>query len=181
MNRSLKLTLATACTLLCGLSPCGLSLSASAQTLPDDKGKAEFVHNCTACHGVDLVLAVKKTPADWRKNVDDMAARGVDGTKEDLDNVVVYLDKYFSTETPAASPAPPADHPATSGNANPAPQMSFVDTAHLHLVLAQSGSLSSWAALAGSRSPSVVPGKTRTPNPTQQSLVRYLVAFPALP
>jgi mono/diheme cytochrome c family protein len=107
MNQTRKLVLGAACTLLCGLS-----LSASAQTLPDDKGKTEFVHNCTACHGVDLVLAVKKTPDDWKKNVYEMASRGVDGTPEDIDNVVVYLDKYFSTETPAQ---PPASHPATSG------------------------------------------------------------------
>ena len=43
-----------------------------------------------------MVTRVKKTPEDWRKSVDDMAARGTDGTKEDLDNVVLYLDKYFS-------------------------------------------------------------------------------------
>jgi mono/diheme cytochrome c family protein len=123
MNRKLNFILGIACTLLCGLS---LSASAFSQTLPDDKGKAEFVHNCTACHGVDLVLAVKKTPEDWKKNVYEMASRGVDGTQEDIDNVVVYLDKYFSTETPV-----PADaHPAAPGGANSPQKISFVATAH---------------------------------------------------
>jgi hypothetical protein len=131
MNRNLKLIVGTACTLLCGLS-----LSASAQTLPDDKGKAEFVHNCTACHGVDLVLAVKKTPEDWKKNVYEMASRGVDGTQEDIDNVVVYLDKYFSTETPATPQAqPPSPHPASPSTPQ---QMSLlVTTPHKRLVAAK--------------------------------------------
>ena len=76
------------CTLFCGLC---ISSGAFAQTLPDGKGKAEFIHNCTACHRADMVTRVKKTPDDWRKSVDDMAARGTDGSKEDLDNAVLYL------------------------------------------------------------------------------------------
>src|SRR6185369_9629002 len=76
------------------------SNQAFGQALPDGKGKAEFVHNCTACHGADMVTAVKKTPENWRKSVDEMAARGTDGTKEDLDNVVLYLDTYFALKKP---------------------------------------------------------------------------------
>jgi mono/diheme cytochrome c family protein len=125
MEHKLKFILGAACTLLCGLP-----LSVSAQALPDDKGKTEFVHNCTACHGVDLVLAVKKTPDDWKKNVYEMASRGVDGTQEDIDNVVVYLDKYFSTESPTSPQAqPPASHPATSDSPSHPQQMSMVITA----------------------------------------------------
>jgi hypothetical protein len=122
MDHKLTFILGAAFTLLCGLP-----LSVSAQTLPDDKGKTEFVHNCTACHGVDLVLAVKKTPEDWKKNVYEMASRGVDGTQEDIDNVVVYLDKYFSTDSPAAPQAqPPASHPSTSDSAGHPQQMSLI-------------------------------------------------------
>lgn len=91
--------LGAACVLLCALC---ISSPAFGQTLPDGKGKTEFVHNCTACHRADMVVRVKKTPEEWRKSVDDMAARGTDGTKEDLDNVVLYLDTYFSTDKPAA-------------------------------------------------------------------------------
>ena len=98
MNHKLKAVLGAACAFLCGLS---LSTQALGQTLPDGKGKAEFVHNCTACHRADMVTRVKKTPEDWRKSVDEMAARGTDGTKQDLDNVVLYLDKYFALDTSA--------------------------------------------------------------------------------
>ena len=84
--------------------------SSFAQNLPDDTGKAEFLHNCLDCHSAGMVLQAKKTPDEWRKNVDDMAARGSDGSKEDLDKVVAYLSKHFATDKPApvATPAPTA-------------------------------------------------------------------------
>ncbi len=88
------------CTLFCGLC---ISSGASAQTLPDGKGKTEFIHNCTACHRADMVTRVKKTPDDWRKSVDEMAARGTDGSKEDLDNAVLYLVTNYGIDTTTSS------------------------------------------------------------------------------
>ena len=108
MDQKIKLVFGTACTFLCGLS---LSSQAFGQALPDGKGKAEFIHNCTACHRADMVTAVKKTPEDWRKSVDEMAARGTDGTKEDLDNVVLYLDKYYALDKPVPADAKQATTP----------------------------------------------------------------------
>lgn len=110
-TRKFRAALGAACTLLCGL---GLTNLAFGQALPDGKGKAEFVHNCTACHRADMVTAVKKTPEQWRKSVDEMAARGTDGTREDLDNVVLYLDKYFSTDTPAPADSKPLTQPPST-------------------------------------------------------------------
>jgi cytochrome c2 len=135
MYQELKVILG-ACTFLCGLC---LSNQAFGQTLPDGKGKAEFVHNCTACHHASMVVAVKKTPEDWRKSVDEMASRGTDGTKEDLDNVVLYLDKYFALDTPAPadanhSPTPPS---APGGHAALNPS----DVEHAKRVIAENGCL----------------------------------------
>jgi mono/diheme cytochrome c family protein len=65
---------------------------------PDGKGKAEFLPICTACHSTDTVTHLRKTPDEWRKTVDDMVARGADGSKEDLDNVVLYLSTNFGPE-----------------------------------------------------------------------------------
>ena len=127
MDHKLKVMLGAACTILCGLS---LSNQALGQTLPDDKGKAEFVHNCTACHRADMVTRVKKTPDDWRKSVEEMASRGTDGTKEDLDNVVLYLDKYF-----ALDPSAPAEA------AQPATPSSNADIEHMKHVVAANGCL----------------------------------------
>jgi hypothetical protein len=107
-----------------------LSNAASAQQgLPDGLGKTEFVHNCTACHRADMVTRVKKTPEDWRKSVDEMASRGTDGTKEDLDNAYLYLVKNYSIDKPegAAHPAmPPAGSPRpNSADARHAERISF--------------------------------------------------------
>jgi hypothetical protein len=110
MVHKLKLVLG-ACTFLCGLS---LSNQIFGQALPNGKGKAEFVHNCTACHNASLVVAVKKTPDDWRKSVDEMASRGTDGTKEDLDNVVLYLDTYFALNESAPADAKPSTTPSSA-------------------------------------------------------------------
>jgi hypothetical protein len=136
MNHKLKVMLKAACTFLCGL---GLSIQVFGQTLPDGKGKAEFVHNCTACHRADMVVAVKKTPEDWRKSVDEMAARGTDGTKEDLDNVVLYLVTNFALDKPAPSPhaATPSSPPEGSAMLNP----SGVD--YVKRVIAENGYLTS--------------------------------------
>ena len=92
--------LGATCAIACALC---LPVAARAQALPDGKGKVEFVHNCTACHRADMVTRVKKTPEEWKKNVFEMAARGTDGTKADLDNVVVYLDTFYATDKPAAA------------------------------------------------------------------------------
>ncbi|GGG85032.1 c-type cytochrome [Edaphobacter dinghuensis] len=116
MNRKFKLVFGAMCALLCGLC---LSNTALGQNLPDGKGKAEFIHNCTACHRADMVTVAKKTKAEWRKSVDDMAARGADGTKQDIDNAYLYLATNFATDRSApATPAPSAT-PSTSGAATP--------------------------------------------------------------
>lgn len=112
MNQRFKLVLGAMCALLCSLC---LSNAALGQNLPDGKGKAEFIHNCTACHRADMVTNAKKTKAEWRKSVDDMAARGADGTKQDIDNAYLYLATNFATDrSAAATPAPATTTPATA-------------------------------------------------------------------
>jgi mono/diheme cytochrome c family protein len=88
---------------------------AASQPLPEGKGKAEFVHNCTACHRAEMVTRVKKTPQDWRKSVDDMAARGTDGTPQDMDNIVAYLSKNYGLPTGSSAAAAPAATAAAGG------------------------------------------------------------------
>ncbi|WP_281047441.1 c-type cytochrome [Terriglobus saanensis] len=94
-------------------SLCFLCLSGEAvgQTLPEGKGKAEFVHNCTACHRADMTTRLRKTPDEWRKTVDNMAARGTDGSKEDLDNVVLYLVTNFAADEPGPAATTPSTTP----------------------------------------------------------------------
>ena len=115
MSQKFKAVLRASCALaICALL-CGLCNTSQAQRtpLPDGKGKAEFVHNCTACHLASMVTRVKKTPAEWRKSVDDMAARGTDGTKEDLDNAYLYLVANYAADKPSTAAATPSS-PASS-------------------------------------------------------------------
>ena len=158
--------------------PFGLSTSHQAfgQTLPDGKGKAEFVHNCTACHGADMVTAVKKTPQDWRKSVDEMAARGTDGTKEDLDNVVLYLDTYF-----AKKPDQPEAKQSTapSATSNGSAKQSPSDVEHVKRIIAENGCLTCHRIEqeGGSAGPSLNGiGKRRTADEIRAAIVNHHAA-----
>src|ERR1700744_5657242 len=113
MNQKSKLMLSAICALFCGLC---LSNKAFGQALPDGKGKTEFIHNCTACHRADLVTRVPKTSDDWRKSVDEMAARGTDGSKEDLDNVVLYLVKNYGTDKSGSSATTQSTAPSSTSS-----------------------------------------------------------------
>jgi hypothetical protein len=113
MDRNLRMKFGAICAVVCVL--CAPQRGFGQKGLPDGKGKEEFVHNCTACHRADMVTRVKKTPEDWRKSVDEMASRGTDGSKEDLDNAYVYLVTNYAKDksdtSPAAQAAPPAAGP----------------------------------------------------------------------
>jgi putative heme-binding domain-containing protein len=121
-NRS-KLAFGAMCALFCGLCMTG---EAYGQALPDGKGKAEFQRICSGCHRTDVATHLKKTPEGWRKSVNDMVARGADGSPEEIDSIVLYLstnfgpDKAGSTAAPqSAAPAPAAGGAATpSASAN---------------------------------------------------------------
>lgn len=136
MNQKFKVVLGTICTLLCGLCIANRALG---DTLPEGKGKAEFVHNCTACHRADMVTRVKKTPDDWRKSVDDMASRGTDGSKEDLDNVVLYLDTNFAIDKSGSAGAPQSTTPSSSAGESAA--LNSPEIEHTKNVIAENGCL----------------------------------------
>lgn len=111
MNQKWKVTLSVVC-VLC------LSGAVHGQKLPDGKGKAELVHDCTDCHGTDMIIQKRRTPEDWKKVVDDMAARGSNATPKDIDNIIRYLSTDFgvkatnagSTPGKKSSPSSPSNH-----------------------------------------------------------------------
>jgi putative heme-binding domain-containing protein len=111
MDQKSKLVFGTMFALFCGLC---ISNKAFGQALPDGKGKVEFIHNCTACHRADLVTRIPKTSDEWRKSVDEMAARGTDGSKEDLDNVVLYLVTNYGTEKSGSAAATQSIAPSST-------------------------------------------------------------------
>jgi putative heme-binding domain-containing protein len=136
MDQKSKLVPEMLCVFLCLLC---LLKEAQGQALPDGKGKAEFVHNCTACHRADMVTRVKKTPDEWRKSVDEMAARGTDGSKEDLDNAYLYLVQNYSADKVGPTAATQS-RTASSNSGGPAsPDSSEIE--RVRRVIAQTGCL----------------------------------------
>jgi len=162
------------CAMFCGLC---LSNAAFGQNLPDGKGKAEFIHNCTACHRADMVTNVRKTPAEWRKTVDEMAARGTDGTKEDIDNVYLYLSQNFALDSsaPVTALGVAAPHSASGGTAAP----NSAEIEHAKSLITQNGCLAchriqerggytgpALNGLGGRRTPDEIRAAIVSPKPT---------------
>jgi hypothetical protein len=66
---------------------------------------------CTACHGLEDIVASRHTKADWKKVVEKMISFGAEAKDEEVEVIVNYLAKNFG-KTDAASnlkaSAPPA-------------------------------------------------------------------------
>jgi len=112
MKQKWKVTLGAVCALLLAGAAYGQN-----HTLPDGKGKAELIRGCTDCHSANLVVQKRRTPEDWKKVVNDMAARGSESTPKDIDNIIRYLNTNFGIQkagtTAAAQPATPSHSAAT--------------------------------------------------------------------
>jgi cytochrome c2 len=201
MDQKSKLVFWAMCTLFCGLC---LSKEAFGQSLPDGKGKAEFIHNCTACHRAVVVTRVKKTPEDWRKSVDEMAARGTDGSKEDLDNAVLYLVTNYGIDKSGSSAATQSTKPSSTSGVPVS--LNSSETEHVKRLINENGCLTchriekqgaytgpTLNGLGARRSPNEIRAAIVSPrhmlNPGSQGkimgedldlLVRYLGALPSV-
>ena len=71
-------------------------MAAHAEAYPDRAGKKTVVKLCSACHGLKLMEPMRKTRAQWRTSVDDMATRGMKAGDDEIEEVVNYLAKYLS-------------------------------------------------------------------------------------
>jgi competence protein ComEA len=72
------------------------ALSAAwAQDLPAGPGKDTVEKVCTACHGLEAIVALQGGKDIWQGVVDDMKGRGADGSNDDFKAIVDYLSKYF--------------------------------------------------------------------------------------
>jgi competence ComEA-like helix-hairpin-helix protein len=77
------------------LLPLLFSLPAQPQDLPEAKGRDLYEKICGSCHGTDVVFKTRTTKEKWKDTVDEMAARGAEGTDEQLDTIIDYLAKCF--------------------------------------------------------------------------------------
>ena len=77
------------------LLPLLFSLPAQPQELPEAKGRDLYEKICGTCHGTEVVFKTRTTKEKWKDTVDEMAARGAEGTDEQLDTIIDYLAKCF--------------------------------------------------------------------------------------
>ena len=79
-----------------GLIAClAFAASVQAQSLPEGKGRADFQRICGTCHSLARATSQRLTRGEWTRVVNDMVARGSQGTQDELDNVVTYLTANF--------------------------------------------------------------------------------------
>lgn len=71
------------------------ALAQEKPSLPEAPGKAELQKVCVACHELETVVASRRTRIGWQRMVEDMTARGAEGSEEELAAVVSYLTAYF--------------------------------------------------------------------------------------
>ena len=63
--------------------------------LPEGEGKKQLLKVCTDCHGVDQIIAKKRTKDEWNDVISDMVQKGATGKDEEFDAIVAYLTKNF--------------------------------------------------------------------------------------
>ena len=63
--------------------------------LPDTPAKKVLEKSCATCHELESVLGTRRTKIGWQQSVDDMVARGAEGSDQDLAAIVEYLTTYF--------------------------------------------------------------------------------------
>ena len=60
-------------------------------------GKAATDTLCTQCHGIEDVVANRRTPREWNDVVTEMVDRGASGTQEEIATVKRYLTRYYGS------------------------------------------------------------------------------------
>jgi competence protein ComEA len=93
MFQQSKCTLALA---FCLTMPAGIANGQDKQsTLPEGPGKENLERVCSSCHDVESVTGTRRTKAVWQETIEDMVARGADGSEEDMAAILSYLTTNF--------------------------------------------------------------------------------------
>src|SRR5215475_8274883 len=79
-----------------GLIAClAFAVSVQAQSLPEGKGRTDVQRICGTCHSLARATSQRLTRGEWTRVINDMVARGAQGTQDELDNVMTYLTANF--------------------------------------------------------------------------------------
>jgi hypothetical protein len=75
------------------------------QQLPDGPGKELLAPLCAGCHDLMFTVSTRETEAGWTRIVNDMRAKGADGTEADFAKVIAYLTAHMGKAEPSAGHA----------------------------------------------------------------------------
>jgi len=88
----MRLVMVLAC---CAVAPVMLAAQEPEYKLPDGPGKAAVEKMCSKCHDLEGVVHNRNTREGWEMVVDEMIARGAEGTDQEIDLVIEYLAANF--------------------------------------------------------------------------------------
>jgi quinoprotein glucose dehydrogenase len=63
----------------------------AAAVLPEGPGKQETIRICTPCHGAETFTRSRMSRTEWKSEVDNMMARGAQGSDAEIETVIDYL------------------------------------------------------------------------------------------
>ena len=74
-----------------------------AATLPEGAGRALMLQACVQCHDFKCIVSQRKTPAAWRRAVNEMIWRGAPLMADEAAVLADYLSGAFGTESATTS------------------------------------------------------------------------------
>jgi competence protein ComEA len=92
VHRSNPLMLAALCLIVYVTIASGQQKQAA---LPEGPAKEILQRVCSSCHELETVTSARRTQNDWQQTIEDMVARGAEGSDEDLAAILNYLTRYF--------------------------------------------------------------------------------------
>lgn len=87
-------TLALAATPAAGLKPPDPA-SISLAVLPEGPNRSLVVERCAVCHPIEQVVAQRRTPDDWQRQVPRMIGFGAVASEDEQDLILDYLETVF--------------------------------------------------------------------------------------
>ncbi len=63
----------------------------AAPELPAGPGREPFQRICSGCHATSVATSERHTPEEWGHIVDDMRARGANGSDDEMDKITAWL------------------------------------------------------------------------------------------
>lgn len=76
--------------------PNAVSKADANPVLPEAEGKQLVTRICSKCHGIATFAASRMSAVEWKDEVDDMVARGAEGTDAEIRSVIDYLSRNLN-------------------------------------------------------------------------------------